>query len=66
MDIGAMSMALNQGQVKQQASMSVMKQAVDQGEQQGEFVNKMLDISGTKAVQQAAEPHKGSSIDVSL
>ncbi|WP_158736787.1 YjfB family protein [Alteribacillus sp. YIM 98480] len=66
MDIGAMSMAMSQGQVKQQASMSVMKQAMETGEQQGEFVDKMLDSSGGKAVQQAAEPHKGSSVDFSV
>ncbi|WP_091580908.1 putative motility protein [Alteribacillus bidgolensis] len=46
--------------------MSVMKQAMETGEKQGEFVDKMLDSSGAKAVQQAAEPHKGSSVDFSV
>ncbi|MFB4165227.1 YjfB family protein [Alteribacillus sp. JSM 102045] len=51
MEIAAMSIAMSQGQVKQQAGMSVLKQAMDTGEQQGDFVNKMFDPSGTKAVQ---------------
>ncbi|MFZ4451047.1 YjfB family protein [Salibacterium aidingense] len=66
MDIAAMSMAQSQGQVKQQASMSVMKKAMDTGEQQGEFINKMLETSGPAQVQQAAHPYKGASVDLSL
>ncbi|MFB5660992.1 YjfB family protein [Alteribacillus sp. HJP-4] len=66
MDIAAMSMAMSQGKVKQQASLSVMKKAMDTGEQQSEFMNKMLASSGTQAVQQAAEPHKGASFDISI
>ncbi|RSL29969.1 putative motility protein [Salibacterium salarium] len=63
MDIGAMSMAHSQGQAKQQASLSIMNKAMDTGEQQGEFVNNMLESSQP---QQAAHPSKGSSVDVSI
>ncbi len=46
--------------------MSVMKKAMDTGEQQGEFINKMLETSGPAQVQQAAHPYKGASVDLSL
>jgi 3'-phosphoadenosine 5'-phosphosulfate sulfotransferase len=42
-----MSMALSQGQVQQQASMSVMKKAMDQAEGSAEFLNKMVGEEAT-------------------
>ncbi len=59
-----MSMAMSQGQVKQQASVSVMKKAMDTAEGNADFINKMM--GDEKAIQQVAQPHKGGSIDVKL
>ncbi|UCZ52686.1 YjfB family protein [Bacillus shivajii] len=66
MDIGLMSMALSQGQVKQQASLSVMKKAMGSAEQNADFLNKMVDESQVSKMEQATQPHLGSSIDVKL
>lgn len=64
MDIARMSMALNQGQLKQQASLSVMKKAMDQAEGNGDFINKMLADTNAQALQHATNPHLGATIDV--
>ncbi|MEC2071259.1 YjfB family protein [Alkalihalophilus marmarensis] len=66
MDIALLSMALNQGQVQQQASMAVMKKAMGSAEQQGEALQKLMNSADAKAIQQAAQPHLGSTIDLSL
>ncbi|MGY4688936.1 YjfB family protein [Salibacterium sp. K-3] len=66
MDIAGTSVAHSQAQVQQQASMSIMKKAMDTSEQQGNLLNDMLDKSGAQAIQQAAQPHKGASIDTSV
>ncbi|MED1603086.1 YjfB family protein [Alkalihalophilus marmarensis] len=66
MDIALLSMALNQGQVPQQASMAVMKKAMGNAEQQGEAQQKLMHSADAKAIQQAAQPHLGSAIDLSL
>ncbi|MDV2886276.1 YjfB family protein [Alkalihalophilus pseudofirmus] len=66
MDIALLSMALNQGQVQQQASMAVMKKAMGNAEQQGEALQKLMSSADAKAIQQAAQPHLGSTIDLSL
>jgi len=47
MDIALMSMALSQGQAKQQASMSVMKMAMGNAEQQGESLQKLISANDT-------------------
>ncbi|WP_096202441.1 YjfB family protein [Bacillus sp. FJAT-45350] len=64
MNIAALSMAMNEGQVKQQASISIMKQAMGSAEQNADFLNKMM--GDTKALEQAAQPHLGGSIDLKL
>ena len=64
MDIALMSMALSQGQVQQQASMSIMKKAMDQAEGNGDFINKMMGQVDVQALQHAAQPHLGGNIDI--
>ncbi|MFC3886539.1 putative motility protein [Bacillus songklensis] len=70
MDIALMSMALSQGQVQQQvqqqASMSVMKMAMGNAEQQGEALQKLMGTTDATAIQHAAQPHLGGNIDLKL
>ena len=66
MDIALMSMALSQGQVQQQASMSVMKMAMGNAEQQGEAVQKLMSTTNVAAMQQVAQPHLGGNIDLKV
>jgi len=63
-DIAKMSMTLNQAHIQQQASLSVMKKAMDQAEGNGEFIDKMLGDKDVQALQKAANPHLGASIDI--
>jgi hypothetical protein len=64
MDIALMSMALSQGQIQQQASISVMKAAIGNAEQQGEALQKLLSTTDVAAIQHAAQPHLGGNIDL--
>ncbi|MCQ6277155.1 YjfB family protein [Bacillus sp. V3B] len=64
MDVALMSMALSQGQVQQQASISVMKKAMDQSEGNADFINKMMGEMNVQALQHAAQPHLGGNIDI--
>lgn len=64
MDIPLMSMVLSQGQVQQQASISVMKKAMDQAEGNAEFIHKMMSGSQIQAHQHAAQLHLGGNIDI--
>jgi hypothetical protein len=65
-NIPLMSMALSQGQVQQQASLSVMKMAMGNAEQTGEAVQKLLSSGDVAAIQHAAQPHLGGNIDLKL
>lgn len=56
MDIAALSMALSQMNVRQEASVSVMKKSMDQAESNGDSVVKMLE--------QSVQPHIGGSVDI--
>ncbi|SHM96534.1 YjfB family protein [Gracilibacillus kekensis] len=56
MDVAAMSVVMNQAQVKQQTSVSLMDKALDQAEAQSSNMIKMLESS--------VQPHLGSNIDV--
>lgn len=56
MDITALSMALSQMNVRQEASISVMKNSMDQAEVNSESVVKMLE--------QSVQPHLGGSVDL--
>jgi len=66
MDIALMSMALSQGQVQQQASISVLKKVMDLGEGNAEILNKMLAEADVQAIQHAAQPHLGGNIDLKM
>lgn len=56
MDIAALSMALSQMNVRQEATVSVMKKSMDQAETTGDSVVKMLE--------QSVQPHIGGSLDI--
>ena len=56
MDIAALSMALNQMNVRQEATVSVMKKSMDQAESNGDSVVKMLE--------QSVLPHLGGSVNL--
>ncbi|GAA0285575.1 hypothetical protein GGQ92_001076 [Gracilibacillus halotolerans] len=43
MDIGLLSIAMSQGKVQQQASISVIKHAMGNAEQQGEAIQKLIE-----------------------
>lgn len=58
MDIAAMSMALSQMQLQQQASTSVLKMAMETPEAQ---MDQMV-----KAMENSVTPHLGANLDVSL
>jgi hypothetical protein len=64
MDRALMSMALSQGQFQQQASMTVMKMAMGDAEQQGEALQKLMGTADATAIQYAAQPHLGGNIDL--
>ncbi|WP_066290400.1 YjfB family protein [Bacillus sp. FJAT-29937] len=64
MDIALLSMALSQGQVQQQASMSVMKIAMDQAETGADGLTKMMATADVQALQHATQPHLGGNIDL--
>ncbi|THE12350.1 putative motility protein [Bacillus timonensis] len=64
MDIALMSMALSQGQIQQQASMSVMKMAMGDAKQDGDALQKLLNTADPSAIQRATQPHIGGNIDL--
>lgn len=55
MDIAALSIALSQGQVQQQAGISVMKMAMGVAVDQGQAIAEMA---------QSVQPHLGANIDI--
>ncbi|MEW9124846.1 MAG: YjfB family protein [Thermotaleaceae bacterium] len=65
MDIAALSMSLSQMKVAQQASISVMKLAMDAGQTQ---MNDMVPMvqENTKMMEQSVNPHLGKNLDISL
>ncbi len=64
MDIAALSMAMSQGEVKQQASVSMMKKVMGQAGEQSEVLDKLIDSANVQKMEQLAQPHLGGSIDV--
>jgi Putative motility protein len=58
MNIAALSVFKNQSQIQQQASLSVMKMAMNTTEQNS--------VALTKLLEQSVQPHLGSSIDLKL
>ena len=58
MDIAALSMALSQMNVRQEAGISVMKKSMDQAEMSEDNMVKMLE--------QSVQPHIGGTVDLRL
>ena len=63
MDIAALSVMLSQGQVQQQAGVSVMKLAMNVASTQGEMMTALLGDT-TKSLELSVQPHLGGSVDV--
>ena len=63
MDIGALSMGLNQSKIYQQVNTSVLKMAMDSSEMQTEELLKMLEAN-TKIMEQMMISHLGANVDV--
>lgn len=61
MDIAALSTALSQIQVQQQASLSVTKMAMDSGKTQASEMLQMMEASS-----QAVDPNLGRMVDIKL
>ena len=66
MDIAALSMGLSQMKVAQQASISVMKRAMDTAKGQASDLASMLERSTTKVSDNSLTPHLGRNIDTSV
>ncbi|WML46073.1 YjfB family protein [Neobacillus sp. PS3-40] len=64
MDVALMSMALSQVQLQEQASLSVMKIAMNQAEGSALFLNKLMGEDNVQALQHATQPHLGGNIDI--
>lgn len=65
MDITALSMNLSQIKVTQQASISVLKMAMDTGQSQMTDMLKILEAN-TKIMEQSITPNLGGNIDIRL
>ena len=63
MDIAALSMGLSQMKVAQQASISVMKMAMDTVKGQASDLASLLESSTTKVSDDSLTPHLGRNID---
>ncbi|TWT03670.1 YjfB family protein [Planomicrobium sp. CPCC 101079] len=66
MDIAALSIALSQASVRQEASVSIMKKTMDQAESNGDGVVKLLHSANVKAMEQSVQPHIGGTIDLKM
>ena len=64
MDIAALSMVLSQMNVRQEASVSIMKKTMDQAESNGQNIVKLIQESSVKAMEQSVRPHIGSQLDM--
>ena len=66
MDIAALSMGLSQMKLAQQASISVMKMAMDTAKGQASDLASMLESSTTKLSDNSLTPHLGRNIDTNV
>lgn len=66
MDVALLSMGMSQGQVRQEASVSLMKKSMNQAEKQGAALEKLMASADVQKMEQAAQPHLGGKIDVKL
>ncbi|QGU00401.1 hypothetical protein SYNTR_1807 [Candidatus Syntrophocurvum alkaliphilum] len=62
MDVAALSISLNESKLKQSASVSVLKMAMDTATQNCEMLTELMD--NVKAMEQSVHPHIGGKIDV--
>ena len=65
MDIAALSTGLSQMKLAQEASISVMKMAMDISKVQAVDLTQMLEAN-TKVMEQSITPHVGQNIDIKL
>jgi len=65
MDIAALSMGLSQMKVAQEASVSVLKMAMDSMKGQSVDLTQMLEVN-TNMMEQSVNPHIGGNIDISI
>lgn len=65
MDIAALSTALSQMQVQQQASLSVMRMTMDTGATQANDLLQMMQAS-TPPSAEAVDPNLGRTLDIKL
>lgn len=65
MDIAAMSTMMSQAKVQQQASLSVMKMAMDTAGNNSQALNEMMN-SNAKAMELSVNPHLGGNLDLKL
>jgi len=65
-DIANLSIALSHSQVKDQASILIMKKMMGNVQQQGVAIQELLSSSNVQAIQHAAQPHLGGNIDLKL
>lgn len=65
MEISALSMSLSQMKLAQEASISVMKMAIDTSQAGATDLLQALEVN-TKIMEQSLNPHIGGSIDISL
>lgn len=63
MDIAAMSIALNQNQVQQQAGISVMKMAMGVEENKGDSIASLASET-TKVMESSVQPNLGAMLDI--
>ncbi len=64
-DIAGLSIGLSQMKVAQQASVSVLKMAMDNMKSQSLDLTKILEVN-TKTMEQSVNPHVGGDIDIRL
>jgi len=64
-DIAALSIGLSQMKVAQQASISVMKMAMNTGQTQMNDLLKIMQVN-SKVMEQSVNPHVGSNLDIKI
>ena len=65
MDIAALSVMMSQGQVQQQAGVSVMKMAMNTASTQSDMITSLLGETA-KSLEMSVQPHLGGSVDVKV
>ena len=63
MDIAALSVMMSQGQVQQQAGVSVMKMAMNTASTQSDMITSLLGETA-KSLEMSVQPNLGGTVDV--